>query len=127
MLKHRRILIVADDPDQNMLFSMVLKRANYDIVAVEDGESALAHLDKTHFDLVLTDFMLPDVNGDKIIRQIQQRKLTTKTVLMSNHLDVRSIAQSCAADGYFRKEDITLLVTLIASLLPSNNGAQLSA
>ena len=127
VMQTHRILIVADDPDQSMLFSLVLTKAGYDIIAVADGASALAALDAGGIDLILTDYMLPDINGDAIICAIQQRALPVKTILMSNHIDVRSLARACTADGYYRKDDIHHLLAEVAALLPPPNGTRLTA
>ncbi len=118
MLTRRRILMVADDPDQSTLFTLVLERAGYDIDAVSDGQTALAHLAAVQYDLLLTDYMLPDTNGDIIIRTIQRYRWPVKTVLMSNHVDVLHFARACAADGCYRKDDLASLLTVLAEVLP---------
>ncbi len=110
--------MVADDPDQSTLFEMVLKRAGYEIDAVPDGHSALERLVTAHYDLLLTDFMLPDIDGNVIIRTVQQRRSPIRTVLMSNHVDVCSLASACNADGFYRKDDNNRLLAVIAALLP---------
>ena len=119
MLTRRRILMVADDADQSALFTLVLERAGYDIDAVVDGQTALAHLAAANYDLLLTDYLLPDTSGDIIIRTIQRHRWPIKTVLMSNHIDVCTFARACAADGFYRKDDLSSLLSVIAALLPT--------
>ncbi len=119
MLTRRRILMVADDPDQSTLFTLVLERAGYDIDAVADGHTALAHLAASSYDLLLTDYMLPDTNGDIIIRTLQRQRCPMKTVLMSNHIDVWTFARACAADGFYRKDDLSSLLSVLSTLLKS--------
>jgi len=114
------LLLVAYDPDQSDLFMLVLKRAGYCVCAVMTGEEALDQLAERSFDLVLTDYMLPDINGDLLIEKARARGIATKIVMMSNHVDVVQIARESKADAYYRKDDIFQLIRLVESLLPTN-------
>jgi CheY-like chemotaxis protein len=114
------LLLVADDPDQSDLFTLVLERAGYRVTAVVMGEEALAQIAEHRFDLILTDYMLPDFNGDVLIEKAREQGIRTKIVMMSNHVDVVQIARESKADAYYRKDDIFQLVHLVESLLPSN-------
>jgi len=113
------LLLVADDPDQSDLFVLVLKRAGFRVTAVVTGEEALDQLATQTFDLILTDYMLPDFNGDLLIEKARERGITTNIVMMSNHVDVVQIARESNADAYYRKDDIFQLVRLVESFLPS--------
>ncbi len=112
-----RILIVADDADQRELFILALERAGYAVVAVHDAETALQLIERESFALVLTDYMLPRMFGDELIRLIHQRRYPLKTILMSNHIDARLIARASQADACFCKTDLYELLHAIATLL----------
>jgi len=114
------LLLVADDPDQSELFSLVLKRAGYRVTAIMTGEEALEQIAARPFDLILTDYMLPDFNGDVLIERVRRQGIRTKIIMMSNHVDVVQIARDSKADAYYRKDDIFQLVRLVESFLPSN-------
>jgi CheY-like chemotaxis protein len=121
------LLLVADDPDQSDLFTLVLERAGYRVTAVMTGEEAFTQIMAQHFDLILTDYMLPDFNGDVLIQRVRGGGITTKIVMMSNHVDVAIIARNSKADAFYRKDDIFQLVRLVESLLPSNGSPMTSA
>ena len=125
--KQYHLLLVADDHDQSDLFTLVLERAGYRVTAVLTGEEALGLIAAQSFDLILTDYMLPDFNGDVLIEKVRGRGITTKIVMMSNHVDVAMIARESKADAFYRKDDIFQLVRLVNSLLPSNGSAVTSA
>ncbi|MHB0938960.1 MAG: response regulator [Armatimonadota bacterium] len=125
--KQYHLLLVADDPDQSDLFTLVLERAGYRVTAVETGEEALEQIAALPFDLILTDYMLPDFNGDVLIERVRQQGIPTKIVMMSNHVDVAMIARQSKADAFYRKDDIFQLVRLAESLLPPNGTAVTSA
>ena len=121
--------MIADDLDQSQLFTLVLQRAGHRVTAVATGEKALAILNTTPFDLVITDYMLPDINGDEIIRRIHESGSKIPIILMSNHVDVYYLARNAHADGCYPKNDIFALVKLVASLLPTipTNGSPMTA
>jgi len=121
------LLLVADDPDQSDLFTLVLERAGYRVTAVMTGEEAFTQIMAQPFDLILTDYMLPDFNGDVLIQRVRGGGITTKIVMMSNHVDVAIIARNSKADAFYRKDDIFQLVRLVESLLPSNGSPMTSA
>jgi len=118
--KQYHLLLVADDLDQSDLFTLVLKRAGYEVTAVITGAAAMERIAKQPFDLILTDYMLPDFNGDVLIQKIREQGICTKIVMMSNHVDVVQIARQSNADAYYRKDDIFQLVRLVESFLSSN-------
>ena len=56
------ILVVEDDQALNKLICRVLEKNGYEATAVFDGEEALAMLDKTYIDLIITDLMMPHMD-----------------------------------------------------------------
>jgi len=59
----KKILVVDDNPDNRDLICEILEDADYDFVEAEDAEASLRALADTHFDLVLMDVSLPNMNG----------------------------------------------------------------
>jgi CheY-like chemotaxis protein len=64
------ILVVEDDPLNRYLISKVLRYEGYQIVEASDGAEALELLCAQCFDLVITDFVMPRLNGRKFIEQL---------------------------------------------------------
>ncbi len=62
----RRILIVDDDLLIRMSLALVLRRDGYDVDAVACGREALEHLERSRYDLVVTDLRLEDLDGLEI-------------------------------------------------------------
>ena len=102
-----RILMVEDDEDQAMLFTLMLSTYDFAVVATADAESALAHLAETPVDLVLADWNLPGIKGDALIVTVRAQYPAIKTILFSNHIHVETAAVACGADSWFRKMDDT--------------------
>ena len=69
--KVTRILVVDDEPAVLEVFSMILRRAGYEVWEASNGRQCLQVTRERRPDLVLLDVMLPDLNGIDICRQIK--------------------------------------------------------
>lgn len=59
----KRILIAEDDPSHREIIAKYAKRKGYDVVVVTDGVDLLKAYSKEHFDLIITDLNMPELNG----------------------------------------------------------------
>ena len=66
------ILVVDDDKNTRRLLTAVLEAENYSVSTAENGEEALAVLDKTHVDLIVLDIMMPKMDGYGVTREIRR-------------------------------------------------------
>jgi CheY-like chemotaxis protein len=73
-MSQRRILIVDDDKSTLMVLELFIKRLlpDYQIIAVQSGIAALAELQKQAFDLILTDYDMPQMNGLDLAQATRQ-------------------------------------------------------
>ena len=62
-----RILLAEDDDSLRGFLARALERAGYDVVSCPDGETAVESLD-TRFDLLLTDIVMPGIDGIEVAR-----------------------------------------------------------
>ena len=65
------ILVVDDDRLLRLLFARVLGQLGHEVTAIDNGYRALRHLAETPVDLVITDIMMPDMDGLELIRQVR--------------------------------------------------------
>ncbi|HXI12729.1 MAG TPA: response regulator [Thermoanaerobaculia bacterium] len=68
----RTILVIDDDLAIRVLLQAVLTRLKYAVVLAEDGAIALDKVRKTHFDLILLDLMMPNVDGYQFLEALRQ-------------------------------------------------------
>ena len=94
-----KILLVDDEPDAVSALEFRLNDAGYEVLTAENGVKALEALQQTKVDLVLADFMMPEMNGLELARMV---KGSPKT------FDTRIILFSCNSDPEFRKRAIEL-------------------
>lgn len=67
-----KILVVEDNKNLRKLMITYLKRNNYETFEAEDGEIALDVLEKNHIDLIITDIMMPNMDGYELTSELRQ-------------------------------------------------------
>ena len=78
-----RILVVDDEPSIRDLVALVLELDKHEVVTAGDGNSALAEIDKSDFDLVITDLVMPDREGIETIISLRKSRPQLKVIAMS--------------------------------------------
>lgn len=63
-----RILLAEDDPAMREYLTRALERSGYEVVAVDRGTAAAPLLESEHFDLLLTDIVMPEMDGIELAR-----------------------------------------------------------
>lgn len=63
----KRILVAEDDDAARDMLSALLVQAGYNVRATKNGQEALAEMQRTHFDVVVTDCDMPHLNGRELL------------------------------------------------------------
>jgi CheY-like chemotaxis protein len=69
----KTILIIDDDLNLQAMLNLTLRDAGYNVVMAEDGQEGLEKLVSMRPDLVLSDIMMPNMDGVEMFRQIKDR------------------------------------------------------
>lgn len=72
------IMVVEDDADQRAILEMVLKSSKYDVCLAFDGQDALNKLAKDVPDLIITDLMMPNMDGRELVKHLKGHPLLKK-------------------------------------------------
>ena len=67
-----KILIVEDDEKISKLFSRVLMKNGYSVKCVGSGKDALDAIDKEYYDMMISDVMMPEMDGYELVRTIRE-------------------------------------------------------
>ena len=67
-----KILIAEDDRELRQLFQHVLTKNGYAAVGVSNGEEALAAMDTSYYDLIISDIMMPKLDGYELVRSLRE-------------------------------------------------------
>ena len=78
-----KILVVEDDMDLNRFVSSSLRNVGYDVVSCFDGLEALEKMDEEKCDLLLTDIMMPRMNGFELAESVRSTDKTTPIIFMT--------------------------------------------
>jgi CheY-like chemotaxis protein len=78
-----RILVVDDDAALRRMLKLMLTRDGHDVVVASDGREALQVASETPFDLVITDLIMPEVEGIHLIRELKRLVRRPRVIAMS--------------------------------------------
>lgn len=78
MSENRTIMIVDDEPAIREMVDFALRKAGFDTILAADAREALEGVADNRPDLVLLDWMLPDISGVEIARRLKKDELTSK-------------------------------------------------
>jgi DNA-binding NtrC family response regulator len=84
-----RILIVDDEPQIRAFLSLTFENAGYTVRTAGSGREAVALCSVEPFDVVLSDVMMPEMDGHQLAQWVAAHHPTTRTVLMSGYDAVR--------------------------------------
>lgn len=109
------ILVVDDEPDLRFLLRRVFEGAGHTVVEAGNGADALTSLRRSPPDLVVTDVMMPVMDGLELIRQIRGDPMTKAipVVAVSGHADRASAADAVVAKPF----EASIVLAAVRSLL----------
>lgn len=100
MNKDISILIVDDNQDLLRTFCLILKREGYSIDRARNYISAMDKCDQRHFDIVLMDVITPRIEEFKALRNIKNKGLETKIIIMAADCDEVKFRQAIKSGAF---------------------------
>lgn len=102
-----RLLLVEDEPTQRLMLERQLTRAGYVVDTAENGQEALNKILEGRYQILLTDWDMPGMDGPTLCRRVREANLSTYVyiLLLTGHLttDDAVAGLSAGADDYVRK------------------------
>jgi DNA-binding response OmpR family regulator len=121
--ERRRVLVVDDDPALlEMLVELLERAGRFEVRTAATGFDAGKMAEKFRPDVIVLDYLLPDINGNRVIRSIRQDESlrNVKIIIVSgvvNQDEVKALVQQ-GADGFLQKPfSIEELVKRITALV----------
>ena len=115
-----KLLIAEDDRELRQLFSHVLTRQGYTVFGVSDGMEALVAMDADFYDLIITDIMMPNMDGYELVRQLREVGNTTPVLMITAKDafdDMRLGFQSGVDDYMIKPINVNEMVLRVQALL----------
>ena len=121
----KKILVVEDDPVNQMILADFLAANGYETVSASSGPEGIERFDTDAPDLLLVDVQLPRKNGFEVVREIKSRPngktipiLLMSAVYSDRDQSSRTVQLGALADGYLSKPfDLVQLLSQVRQLL----------
>lgn len=78
-----RILLVEDEENIRNVVKLNLEMEEYEVVATDNGKEAIKYFNEQHFDLIILDVMLPEVDGFQICEQIRLTNMEVPVIFLT--------------------------------------------
>ena len=120
-----KILVVEDEKDLNRVITKHLKKNNYSVDSCFDGEQALDYVLYGEYDLIITDIMMPKIDGYELIKQLRVKGNSTPVIMLTakDSLDDKILGLDSGADDYIIKPfEFDELLARIRVLMRRNYG-----
>ncbi len=112
----RRILVVDDEPVIRVYLTEMLMIERFSPIAVASGREALEVLEKTAVHAVISDIIMPGMNGMELLVEVKSKYVDVPVILITGYAGRYSPQETLAAgaDGYFQKpfKNVDLIRTL---------------
>lgn len=114
------ILIVEDDSELRELFCAVLTENGYTAIPAANGSEALEILDKSFIDLIISDIMMPEMNGLELTRELREANYTLPILMITakdSPLDKRAGFHAGTDDYMVKPIDVNEMIWRVEALL----------
>ena len=100
-----KILVVEDDDSMQDFLSTFLEREGYQVRWASHGGIAQQMLEQEPFDVVITDIIMPEVDGVEVLDHVKEKYPDTSVIIMTGRSSVRQAVELIrrGADDYFKK------------------------
>lgn len=83
----RRILIVEDEAMEAAIVTEILRRAGYDTTHVADPLEAARRVETERFDIIISDFLMPQMNGLQVLRRVRYHLPESVRIILTSKRD----------------------------------------
>ncbi|GAA4003767.1 ATP-binding protein [Sphingomonas humi] len=90
-----RLLVVDDEDEVRATIAQMLSEAGHKVSSASNGRSALASIGSEQFDLVVTDYLMPEMSGTELIAAAREKKPRQAFLVVSGFADSEELAQRC--------------------------------
>jgi two-component system response regulator HydG len=94
-----RILVVDDKPNMRSLFAKILRDVG-EVVTADGGRRALELLEQAHFDVVISDIRMPDIDGQELLRRVREMEAPPEFILMTAYATVETAVAALRLGAY---------------------------
>jgi DNA-binding NtrC family response regulator len=115
-----RILVIDDDENIRKVVEAILRDQGYEVDTAESGNDAIKKTQKNHYDLMLIDIRLPDMEGTEILSRVRDTTPRIRKIIVTGYPTLQNAVSAVnkGADGYVMKPfDVDKLLDAIKDQL----------
>jgi len=121
------ILVVEDEEITRGFLGVQLSKLGYQVLEAEDGEKALLQLDRKHFDLVISDTVMPNKDGWQLMREIKESPKTRDVpiiLITSENEDADMLRAYDNGAAYYISKPFTIAQLFYGIQMASNSNRE---
>lgn len=126
----KQILIVDDEPKMRRVLEIMLQKLGHRVLSASNGREALTLFGSSSVDLVVTDLLMPDVDGIELLAQLRAQQTAVPVIIITAHGTIETAVAAMkhgAFDYLVRPFDIEVLGLTIARALNEASVARQNA
>jgi DNA-binding NtrC family response regulator len=114
--RNHRVLVIDDDPRNRNLLAKILKEDGFDVWTAEDGESAVELMGGENFEIILTDLVMPGMDGLGLLEYVRSHGVRSLVIVVTGFGTVKTAVEAMRAGAYdyitkpFSVDEIRLVV-----------------
>ncbi|MGC8810833.1 MAG: sigma-54-dependent transcriptional regulator [bacterium] len=113
-MEKKKILIIDDEESMRHMLSLILKKEGYEVHAVTGGKEALDLLSSLSFDFILSDIIMPEMDGLELLQALKERKVEATIIMMSAYGTINTAVEAMKRGAYdyiskpFRPDEVLM-------------------
>jgi two-component system response regulator HydG len=117
-----KILLIDDEPDILHVVSFLLRTEGFDVETASSAEQALQMLSQTTYDLAVSDYLMPSMDGIQLLQKVRGKKDYTPFIFFSGNADNTHELKMTGLGAYqmLPKSQVKNLAVVISSTLKSD-------
>ena len=97
-----RILLVDDEPNVLSALKRVFHHENYEVVTCQEPKQALERFTRESFQLIVSDYMMPEMNGGELLRQARAIRPDMIRIMLTGHADVNAVISAVKSGAVYK-------------------------
>ncbi len=114
------VLVVDDEPVIRSLMDSFLTKEGYEVTTADDGQQAVQLMEGVHFDLIITDLMMPVLDGVGVLRASKHADPDRPVIIMTGYPSTESVREMIrlgAADYIVKPFNVDVVQGTVAKIL----------